>query len=234
MGYSPWGHTESNTTEGLTLSLSLLRDQVSHWGWRLRAPRAAPPGARGRTGSGMLASAALRPPSWAPTPAGVHSLSASPWMETPPRLSQFMTSAGTDTTRGGGPRDHGCWPFPQLSGKEVRTGPRRPQLSCSAEGHQLTHPQPGGHPQSPLPLGSLGKGLGHGSPGGRGSPALSAWPLQDMTSPCAGQLGPRPTHCAGNVLPAAQTHRKGTQTGPRGAGPTALASAGAIPGGLLG
>ena len=89
----------------------------------------------------MLASAALRPPSWAPTPAGVHSLPASRWMETPPRLSQFMTSAGTDTTRGGGPRDPGCWPFPQLSGKEVRTAPRRPQLSCSA-GRAPTHSSP--------------------------------------------------------------------------------------------
>ena len=183
----------------------------------------------------MLASAALRPPSWPPTPAGVHSLSASPWMETPPHLSQFMTSASTDTTRGGGPRDPGCWPFPQLSGKEVCTGPRRPQLTlqCGTGTNSLI-PSPEVTPSHPFPLGSLGKGLGHGSPGGRGSPALSAWPLQDVTSPCAGQLGPRPTHCAGNVLPAAQTHRTGTQTGPRGAGPRALASAGAIPGGLLG
>ena len=94
-----------------------------------------------------------------------------------------------------------CWPFPQLSGKEVQQGTQvAPAHAPVLEGHQLAHPQPGGHPQPRPPLGSLGKGLGHRSPPGGESPTLSAWPLQDMTSPCARQLGPRPTHCAGNLL----------------------------------
>ena len=77
MGYSPWGHTELDTTERLTFLLSLLRDQVSCWGWRLRASRAAPPRTRGRDGSGMLASAALCPLSFAPHLSGHPPLLAS-------------------------------------------------------------------------------------------------------------------------------------------------------------
>ena len=70
---SPWGHKEPDTTEQLTLLLSLLRDEVSHWGWRLRAPRAAPAHARGQDGSRMLTSAALHAPSCRPhTLAGTH------------------------------------------------------------------------------------------------------------------------------------------------------------------
>lgn len=67
-------------------------------------------------------------------------------------------------------------------------------------------------PQKPLlSQGSLGKGPGHGSPQGRReSPALSAWPLQDITSSLMGQLGPRPTDCAGNVrlVPLAPADRE--------------------------
>lgn len=86
-------------------------------------------------------------------------------------------------------------------------------------------------PSHRSPRGLWEKAPAMGVPAGRESPALSVWPLQDMTSSLTGQLGPRPTDCAGNVLPAAQIHHRGAQTGPRGAGPTASASASAILGG---
>lgn len=64
-----------------------------------------------------------------------------------------------------------CWPFPRLSGREVQQGTQvAPAHAAVLNGHQLAHPQPGGHPQPLPPLGSLGKGLGHGSPRGRGEP----------------------------------------------------------------
>ena len=89
-------------------------------------------------------------------------------------------------------------------------------------------------PSHRSPRGLWEKAPAMGVPTGRESPALSVWPLQDMTSSLTGQLGPRPTDCAGNALPFAQIHRKGAQTGPRGAGPTASASTSAILGGLGG
>lgn len=81
------------------------------------------------------------------------------------------------------------------------------------DGHQVTHPRPEGHPSHRSPRGLWEKAPAMGVPAGRESPALSVWPLQDMTSSLTGQLGPRPTDCAGNVLPAAQIHHRGAQTG---------------------
>lgn len=62
-------------------------------------------------------------------------------------------------------------------------------------------------------------------PGRSGRPALSARPLQDVTSSLTGRLGPRPTDRAGKVLPA-----PGLRMGTSAPVPTS-ASAGASPGG---
>lgn len=141
-------------------------------------------------------------------------------------------------------RQHKGWPpkDPRDAGHSLGSaggrsskGPRWPQLTQQCwTGTSSLIPSLEVIPSHSLPWGLWEKAWATGVPAGGESPALSAWPLQDMTSPCARQLGPRPTHCAGNVLPAAQTHRTGMQTGPRGAGPTASASAGAIPCGLRG
>ena len=67
---------------------------------------------------------------------------------------------------------------------------RAPARSCPAWRSSPATPSPGVSGKRPGP---------QESPGGE-SPSLSPWPLQDMTSPCTRQLGPRPTHCAGNML----------------------------------
>lgn len=126
---------------------------------------------------------------------------------------------------GWGRRKRGkCWPSLSIRWKEMCPGwgpghrpPQSPTVCPSGAG---PCPPTWGSPRAiALPRASRER------PGRSGRPALSARPLQDVTSSLTGRLGPRPTDRAGKALPA-----PGLRTGTSAPVPTS-ASAGASPGG---
>lgn len=186
----------------------LLKDSVDPWGSRLKPLRAAPPSLAVRTGAGcsprLLLHLRLRPHTIAvPCPR-----SASPWTETPsPPFPEHGLCQHRQQERYSRPRDPGMVAHSLGSvGGRVQHGPLTvPGHSASqapGHSHQVT-------PRHRSPRGLWEKAGAVGVPTGWASPALSAWPLQDMTSPRTEQLGRRPTAWAGNALPAVQNHRTG-------------------------
>lgn len=123
-----------------------------------------------------------------------------------------------------------------LSAQWEETGPQwvpdSPGRTVHSSRVPLTCPPSQRPPPATAVLGVSGKGPGRGSPPGcRESPALSAWPPQDITSSLTGQLGPRPADLTGNVRLARPAPADG-DLDPSGS--HGLGLPGAMPGGLQG
>lgn len=149
------------------------------------------------------------------------------------QLSPCGTGNTSVASRGLRSLEKSQWAPCRLSGrKQVQWVPDSPGRTVHPSRVPLTCPPTQKLPPATAVLGVSGKGPCRGSPPGRReSPALSAWPPQDITSSLTGQLGPRPADLTGNMPLARPAPADGDLDPSVSHG---LGFPGAMPGGLQG